>query len=102
MEGPVAQGELLVSCGISAAVFALCSLGVLFRHRTVAVWWFVLTGAATGVMTNVVTVLVWRAIEPGFRHAVPIDLLPLFVLPLVFGAVAGVTFYLTSLRRMPI
>ena len=89
----------LIPASISSFVFALFSFITLFRHRPVSTPIAIVLGAAIGSTTYLVTWLLWRNIEPDFRHAVPIELLPMFVLPIVAGLLVGLSLYAASVER---
>jgi len=90
--------EIVILAFVSTLVFCAFSFATLFRYRRVSRRIAIVIGSVIGSGVCLVTWFLWRNIEPSFRHAVPIELLPMFVLPVVSGVVVGVGLYFASLR----
>jgi hypothetical protein len=88
---------VLAICLIPIGLFGVCSVGILFRHRAIALRWVALTGAVLGIFAYATTWGLWVVTDPGFRHAVPFDLIPV-VLSFLSGIGCSAIYYLASLE----
>ncbi len=91
----------LMLAAVSTLVFLVFSAGILFRHRRARPRTVFVTGTIVGTLVYLLTWLIWQSIEPSFRHAVPIELLPMFALPILGGLVVGVGLYFASIEQPP-
>jgi phage shock protein PspC (stress-responsive transcriptional regulator) len=90
---------IAILASVSTFIFWIFSFGTLFRHRRVWAPIALVIGTVIGTSVYLLTWLLWRTVEPSFRHAVPIELLPMFVLPVVAGVFAGAGLYFASLSQ---